>query len=223
MTKRRILNETPFYVAVHEAGHAVAGWSTGTRFRFVHLRTQEEVLAGPYLDDRGREVDCIGGVEGSDRYHPLSLLYSDPSLRLDDMEVGNCSAEDLLALKTTWRANAEIDIIISMAGPVAEARYRHFSLTATYFLGGAGDIEKIRPRLDYLTRTEAERTRLEVDLEARTRRMFREPSVWDAVLAVADELRARRKLEWNDVLKIVRRVTGQDKRPYDWLLPKQTC
>ena len=51
------------YVAVHEAGHVVARWYTGTRFDRVWVRSRAEEEARPRIDDEGHEHFSRGQVE----------------------------------------------------------------------------------------------------------------------------------------------------------------
>src|SRR5687767_6869827 len=67
MRRLRSLDKVPLYVAVHEAGHAVASlalFSDYGAFERVVVRSPREVLAGPFIDGRGRARDLAGIVEG---------------------------------------------------------------------------------------------------------------------------------------------------------------
>jgi hypothetical protein len=47
--KKEYGNSISRSLAIHEAGHAVAHWYTGSFFHRVYVRTANELKAGPYI------------------------------------------------------------------------------------------------------------------------------------------------------------------------------
>ena len=105
-----------FHVAAHEAGHAVAyircyetlerDWPS---FHRVFIRRD---FSTPYVDDRGREIDCAGLCEAPDVYCcaggiGLSFFEGAPP-----------------EIRKIILANMEWAVRISLAGPFAEAASR---------------------------------------------------------------------------------------------------
>ena len=221
----RIRKTLPRYMAVHEAGHAIAHWYTGTLFLGVFLRTPQEVLAGPYIDRKGHECDCFGGVESPSRAEPKGRMLGKDDWHIDEITLGDQngdskSSNELAKLKAIMRSEMEIGVITFLSGPIAQARFSHESIAAAYIGGGRSDIEEIRARINDFCRSEQEDSELWNRLEKRTCAMLREPRVWEAVLAVADKLRQRGRLEYEETLAIIERVTGQGERPSDYLYPQ---
>jgi hypothetical protein len=125
------------FVAVHEAGHAVASILAHRAlerdypsFHRVFIRSD---FSSPYIDGRNREVDCAGMCEGSGLYAPgidLGAFYLEPEPRP--------------GWKFETLARMEWSIFISLAGPFAEAATRGFHSKANMLLGalfhcGSGD------------------------------------------------------------------------------------
>jgi hypothetical protein len=99
--------------ARHEAGHAVASivmsrevGRSWPAFGRVFIRPG---ATGPYVDRSGREIDCVGLVEGPDFWTP-----------------GLSSAASLRNNRTDFKAEVQVsmtlEIVYSLAGPFAQAR-----------------------------------------------------------------------------------------------------
>lgn len=102
------------FVSHHEAGHAVASilafralGRSYAAFERVLVRPDFRL---PYVDRKGRSVDCSGLCEGADLYKP---------------KIGLCIFNMVPAPRASWQAEIlqtmEWSIIISFAGPYAEA------------------------------------------------------------------------------------------------------
>lgn len=186
----------PKYLAVHEAGHAVAacilyrvvgvsGWHPFSRV-FVRPRTDWQT---PHVTRRGAAIPCGGMLDEPDFYKPMFRKVRNAGL-----------APDLLA---TMRARMEAGAIVSIAGPFAEARYRRQSQAAAILAGGDGDWKFIKMTTGEFCRTKAEQSALIADLERRTSALLRVPANWQAVLNVADALLAKRSLTSKQVYRIM--------------------
>jgi hypothetical protein len=179
------------YTAVHEAGHAVASWHLQQllerdwcQFDRVFIRTSDEVAASPYIDSRGRAVQCDGMLEGAPYYNPgvFSPLSGPP---------------DLLPLH---RQNMEAEVMTSLAGPIAEARFLKCSLAAVYLRGGGGDYDIAKQCVADFER-EANVSEAFGKLEQRSRTIVRHR--WSAVLVLADQLVVRRSLTGPEAVAVI--------------------
>src|SRR5262249_10863458 len=159
----------PRHVAIHEAGHSVARWALQRQlgrhwdhFHSVMIRSIEEMHAGPYRDDRGREVNCSGLLNALSRYIPMGA---------DNVRQLERKCVDAM------RVEMEIEVLQALAGPAAEARYRHFSATYVLMTGGSEDwaaAERI-PR-DFTDKSELART-IDAFYE-RAKRLLDQPGPW---------------------------------------------
>ncbi len=202
-------------LAIHEAGHAVAHWYTGSRFHRVLVRTSKERKTGPYVDRRGREDDSVGMVETGRRFNALSHVTGQKAM---DIKWPGTPAEARLILERQ-RAAMEIEVIHCLAGPIADARYNHQSLAAVYYTKGITDFEQARQNVDEFTRTREERAECLDRLERKTKAILRKPGVWKAVESLAAALQEKHALEWDEAIEIISRETGEGVRPYDTMWP----
>lgn len=185
------------YTAVHEAGHAVASWHVQQllrrhwcQFDRVFIRTSDEVAASPYVDPRGRAVQCDGMLEGPSYYTPgvFNPLSGPP---------------DLLSLH---RQNMEAEVMTSLAGPIAEARFLKCSLVEVYLVGGGEDYDMVKRCLADFER-EVNVSEAFGKLEQRSRTIVRHR--WSAVLALADELLVRRSLTGPEAVAVIEAAVGK--------------
>ncbi|WP_288079199.1 hypothetical protein [Pseudomonas sp.] len=176
-------------VAIHEAGHALAYWWNGQGIYSATARSKVEILAGPYIDRKGRESNPGGIVEAS------SFIPA-PSLAL---EYGHGMPAELLPELVAR------DLLHAYSGPVAEAIHRRTGLEWVLWDGGysdwqhAGDLLALLPEAD-----QPEAGRLAI---ARCRELVRR--YWPAVEALADLLQARGHVEGEDVEGLLCAVTGE--------------
>lgn len=196
----RRFNKIPRYLAIHEAGHAVVCWYTGTRFDAIAVRAAKEIEQGPHIDRRGRTCRVRGLVEVTARFTP---------------EFGVTPR-----FETVQRINAQIDILIAYAGPLAEARYRRSAAWMIFLLGGDSDNEQAEARIQCFTYTEDEAEAMRLHLEKMTRAIFRESRIWEAVHRLATALQKRCFLEWEEALSIIQQETGEGERSYGYMLSK---
>jgi hypothetical protein len=185
------MQNTYRYVAVHEAGHAVASWHVQQmlgrdrcQFERVFIRTPEEVSAGPYIDQRGRPIQCIGLMEGPSRYNPgvFNPISAPPDIR------------------SLHRQNMEAEVITSLAGPIAEARIRKCSLAAAYLVGGKDDYDMAK-RCVADFEGEADMSEAFGKLQERAGTIVRQR--WSSVLALADKLRVHRSVTGPEAVTVI--------------------
>lgn len=175
------------HAAIHEAGHALAYWWNGQHIEFAEART------GLYTDRRGREFEAAADLEGM--VAGASFIAS-PAMTLQDrIGMDNPLFPEMVAR----------DLLHCYAGPVAEAIHRHIGLMVALWVGGAGDMHTARQLLALLP--EAERPEAERQAVARCRVLVRR--YWPAVLALADLLQERGRVEGEDVESLLCAVTGE--------------
>jgi hypothetical protein len=212
MAKTRLLavrdKLIPKNLAIHEAAHAVAlhltqkqlGWSEQW-FRIV-VRTQDEIAAGPFIDWRGQKLDVSGIVEASERYVALGTKVADMVFVQNDA-LPELNRENLIA---GWRSAMEADVITSLAGPVADARYR-YRWTLLGFLVAISrgwvhpDFETARRKISAFTGTDQEADKMFLELLERSWRLIGRN--WRRVIALAAVVRERRVVESDDAIPII--------------------
>lgn len=184
------------FVAAHEAGHALAYIRANlalernyASFRRVFIRRD---FSSPYVDSKNREFDCAGMCDGSDLYTAsanLGIVYQEP-------EPG---------AKSATLARMEWAIVISLAGPFAEAAARGARSKANMrlkarFCGGEADFEFAAAVLqDYEKTSKPPRSMLH--FEDRTRDLVLKS--WPAIDALAKALLANETLDHDSAYAIV--------------------
>ena len=198
------LDRIPRYVAIHEAGHATVSWISQKRLGFdwapfdrIIVRTPREILSGPYIDRREREVNCMGIVERSDRFNAYGMGPAN-----------NPSLPDGVA--SLWRANMEADVIDTLAGPIAEAKFLHVSVLSSFLVGGEEDLRIAKHKAREFVRSENELRSLMASLQKEAAVLVRRPSVWEAINALADVVLRERTVEADEAVTTIRGVLQQD-------------
>jgi hypothetical protein len=188
----------PFYLAVHEAGHAMAQWYSGIPFKRVLVRRRAD-WDTPVTGGRMNGLAFQGTIEGH------SIFQAVPGVVVRE------SADDFA---TMYRA-AEIEILHVLAGPIAEAKKTHRAL---YLFGGSQDVNHAT-EIARAIPDRFESDMLKKGIE-RAKTLFRDTDIWKATLAVADALQDRLSLEWHQVCEIVKEETGLEEQDYGWPLDK---
>jgi hypothetical protein len=214
-------NAIPRYVAIHEAGHAVAAWALskdagwsfrGAGFDRIVIRTRFEAAIAPYIDDRGREVDCVGIVEGATFYNP-SLSF------VPDMKVYDADSDSLVDDNSFFvereRRRMEAEVICLFAGPLAEARYRRISPWRAFLFGGETDNERARLVLRDFYRSDDLLGQAYATLYRRASALVGKH--WSAIDRVASALMIQRSLSGDEALPIIEAAgvirTNSKRRP----------
>jgi hypothetical protein len=179
----------------HEAGHALARWRFGHATHRVVVQTRAAFEAGVGIrNHRGDLIHCEGMVEGyeiCDGPHEASNLPA-------------TSASGFLDHVLTRNVDREVDLIVSCAGYVAEARYRRWSPGACAFAGALDDLAHVRKVLDEWGLNEDARREAARLAEDRAKALVRSPRGWRAVKAMADALLARGELDGGEVARLCR-------------------
>ena len=97
-------------MAHHEAGHVLALVTLGYSFRKATVRTMRESLANATRGDDGRWWYWRGGVDAPDILPP-------------DLTPERLAACNQLQPLSGWQAKAKDHAVVTLAGPVAQARY----------------------------------------------------------------------------------------------------
>ena len=95
------------------------------------------------------------------------------------------------AVWESFKKRAEREIIISLAGPMAEERYLLGRVPAGFFAGDSPDVRVAKRYLDCLPARDSSSKPYEAVLYGRTRRMLREHRTWGALKELAGMLIAR--------------------------------
>lgn len=172
--------------AIHEAGHVVAYLAIGRPFEYVELLPADERVAGR--------------VVGS-RLTKYALVPPEDAANLDS------------AVFKAYRRVVFEDLVVSYAGPAAEARQRHVPLQDVLLQGLPGcrsdmeswelsDFANIINAVRSMATEEWEVPVLEDEAVRIVRQLFRRPAVWDAIKCIADALQERRYLMYGDVLLV---------------------
>jgi hypothetical protein len=181
--------------AHHEAGHAVASvvmnrdlyrrhdWVCGNFDRVV-VHRPEDVL------DHGR----FGVVEGRPRY---------PLIPAGERTVSG-------EMRAIRRAEMAADVIESLAGPFAEARYSCKSIDEIVQFGAGKDdyAEAHAKAAHYAPEDGRHLGRLWPRLWKRSAALVRRPDVWRAVQTLAGELLQRWEIEGDEAVRIIDRAAG---------------
>lgn len=205
--RRELSDAIPRYVAIHEAGHAVASWvlqrelgRDWCQFHRIVVRSPLEIAAGPFIDRRGREVDCSGLLEGSPRYQSVFTLGG-REIYAPEFYADAAAAHP--GLLDDMRAAAEADAVEFIAGPAAEARYRRWSFLSCILFGGDNDWFQASATGRDWTRTAEEFAAFLDRAEKRARALVRDRRVWAAVNALADALMVRRIMEAEEACELI--------------------
>jgi hypothetical protein len=186
--------------AIHEAGHAVAFLlayrALGRDYRPFHRVLIRRDISKPYIDDRGRERQIRGMVEGPDIYSTLT----GPSVYELSIQQGMSELTAIMLATMQW------DIVISLAGPFAEAvivgdwTKTHMSWTAYFYCGGRDDLAHAETVLDQYRVATKRRCGL-TRFEHRTRELVL--SAWPAIEVLAAALLEAEVMEYDEVAAIV--------------------
>ena len=193
---KKLSTEALHLVAAHEAGHGVAYirayQKMGRHWPAFHQVLIKPDFSEPYVDWKGRECsDCAGLVEASDVYALVG------GRRLWDAEPD---------IRPRLKAAMEWDIIVSLAGPFAEAIARGYRgkstiLSVAIVNGGAGeDFERAENVLKDWKWATKERAGLHRFGE-RTRELVL--SEWPAIEALAAALLKRNVLSYEEALDAI--------------------
>jgi hypothetical protein len=212
--KRKLTKDDLRLVAAHEAGHAVAyieafkdmglDWSAFDR---VLIRPD---ISKPHVDQKGRKVQCVGMVEASNIYCLVTgRLRWENALQLE------LQSENMLQLRPelkNWKLRPELkkqmewEIIVSLAGPFAEAAARgdrtktNMRYTALLFCGAGLDYHRAENVLkDYKWATKG-RVGLR-RFEDRARELVL--TEWPAIEALSAALLKSNILTYEQVLPII--------------------
>jgi hypothetical protein len=183
----RTWKEIAFHHAVHETGHAVVAWIMTREHNATedHRHQQEELGFSRVLV---RSLEAAARIPSHDvgsvkRVQPYGFLRR---------YVPGDEAMPVTVREREHR-RMEREITIALAGPVAEARYRHKNLRhlASADSGCRSDFVHILNWASDFSKSEEDREELIAHLFKRTREILRSPRVRPTVLGLAKALRAR--------------------------------
>lgn len=184
--------------AYHEAGHVVASLLTG------HLVHQVQI--GPYrgtlINRHGQPVVCAGLMDGSLRVALPAIikatLASDPGAKANIVR------------------RAVDTVFVSGAGPAAEARFLRRGWQGTGLVqvwASDGDYAAAMASLEPLVTVPDKRSRMVLSIWEISRRFVARPTVWKAITALSEELRANGKMDC-DQIEVCLLAQGLSRVPY---------
>lgn len=180
------MDDTLEISAIHEAAHGVVKWRlacdlygaiSDAGFDLIVLRTADELAAGPYIDAQGRAHHCSGISE-------MSCFYSAVG-PLDD------AVPDFAAISA--RRKMGHDIMVMLAGPLAEARVCGCAVELLFERPHAGyqDWQRALQTIMRLNLKAEEHAALIADLRAQTEAYLSDPAIWRTIGALAQALLAQ--------------------------------
>jgi hypothetical protein len=191
-------------VAIHEAGHATVCCclSPGNvvcppkaHFDLIAIRNPEEVSAGPAIAG-GRSFRGSGFIQ-------IPRFYSDYP-RVIDMP------PEFEFVAKRCREHAMMDIIVALAGPMAEARFRSctFDSLVESGQGGRGDWECALKIANCIDPSPGRAEQLCIGLKENAREVLNHPCVWATVEALAKTLlkRQSKRLTGKQAFPIMKRA-----------------
>lgn len=182
------MNKRPRCTAFHEAGHALAFWWNGQPIKRVTVRTEAESCAGPMFDLRGNPQFAEGLVEAD---------YLVPHPAFDAPGIAEYLPSMIDAI--------ERDLLHCVAGPVAEAVYRHGRADRLIRGSGRGDLCRVHELISLLP----PRKLLDAESVAIARATCLVHRYWFAVGAVAGLLQMRGTVEGAAVTALLCEITGE--------------
>jgi hypothetical protein len=152
-------------ISYHEAGHAVAHLQLLGPFWCVHVAQSEQRTI---TDQRGREISC-GSLREGDSFNSHKI---------------GISQQQLAMCGTLHLERAYAHMIVNLAGPCAEARYRRYSLACAVLTGGRDDLADTTAIASWLWPDDKRRAATAVyDATQKARKLVR--SKWTLITHVA--------------------------------------
>ena len=170
--------------AYHEAGHVVASLLTG---HLVH-QVQVGTYRGTLINRHGLPVVCAGLTDGS-------LGVAMPAV-IKATLASNPGA------KASIIRRAIDNVFLSGAGPAAEARFSRRGWPRTVLaqvLASDGDYADAMASLEPLVTDPGKRSRIVLSVWEISRQFVARPTVWKAITALAEELRANGKMDYDQI------------------------
>lgn len=183
----------------HEAGHALTRWYFGHKTDRALVLTVDEVRAGKVIKNRKGivVVECEGIVEGYDIHgYPYGPMLTEGSE--EEQEYSNY----LRAI------NRDIELVNCFAGFIAEAHYRHTSVSACMLAGGIHDMQHAQFLVDAWDLPHEEQREILRLSQARAAALVRSKPGAAAIKAVADGLMERGRLTGKQIALLCRSAYG---------------
>ena len=183
--------------ALHEAAHCVIKWrltcdcyqkDNSVGFDVIVVRTDAAIAAGPYIDSQGRQHNCTAISEMS--------AFQNAGMLDDDVR-------DFAANST--RRKMGHDIIVALAGPVAEAKVRNCSADSLFDRPHAGfqDYQQAAKLILFMNLKPEDCLQTFNELRRQTEDWIADRQVWNTICALSGALLARG--DW--------RLTGEQALP----------
>jgi hypothetical protein len=198
------IDDTAEISAIHEAAHAVVKWRLASDlysaadddagFDLIAIRTDAETTSGPYIDTHGRAHHCSGISEMVCFYTAVGAL--------DD------AVPDFTAASA--RRKMEHDIMVMLAGALAEARFRGCAMEPLFERPEAGfqDWQRAIQTVLRMNLKAEDHAPLIATLRARTEAYLADPAVWRTITCLAKALldQPQRRLTGRKALPIMQQA-----------------
>jgi hypothetical protein len=194
----------------HEAGHAAARWYFGYwTDRVVVLSTEQVAAETWHIDRRGRVAHgCEGIVEG----HGIG-----PSAVMTPALVVAMQEDRLEPFRRDLHVSLEQDLVVTLGGMWAEARYRRVSVLTVMLQGGDGDMTHYRHQLNRWFPDPQRREATTQLAEQRASALIRSRPGWIAIEAIATGLLERGHLDGHEVDAKCAEAYGRERSRFsDW-------
>jgi hypothetical protein len=185
-------------------------WFFGYDTHGAWVLTVDQVLRHDWpIDDRGRICEAEAMVE---RYDIVSPVMS--TAKIDGMEANGGTEPDVLALmRHEMPKAAEVAMIESIIGPIAEARFRKCGLIVAIWEGGKADIDT----MDAIAAAwfpEDQRSAITRLAEKRASALVRSPKGWAAITAVGEALFECGRVEGDEIEAMCSAAFGREMSPF---------
>ncbi len=205
--ERKSPDGVPYWVAIHEASHAIAHWQITTELNLwvpgffeVVVRTPTEVATSPYVDHKGREnYGQAGVVDGPSLYNATGIkgVMLTNRTALPQAEFN----ENLKSL----RMLAEAEVVTRLAGPAGELHYlqeEEWAFWDDLVQNGESDWRGAsRCALDF-SASDADFWKFINKARKKATRIVRRH--WPSVVALADTLMVQHSLSADEALPIMK-------------------
>lgn len=183
----------------HEAGHALTRWYFGHKTDRALVLTVDEVRAGKIVKNR-KDIDiisCEGIVEGYDIHgYPYGPIHTAGS------------AEEQNYSNYLRAINRDVELINCFAGFIAEAHYRHASVSGCMLAGGIQDMQLAQDLVGAWDLSDEEQRELLRLSESRAAALVRSKPGSVAIKAVANALMERGRLTGGQIARLCRNAYG---------------
>jgi hypothetical protein len=188
------MSEIPRIVTIHEAAHAVAALVIDLSLHNDDSAAFDIITVGTPDGDA-----LLSGVDNSDDQCRGCVIRS--PLWVPTGEFARINRDH--SLGASWfRTLAGAEAAVNLAGPIAQAKVSHVSLTTVHLTSGRNDFCHACACLKDASETKQQFYALYQHIEEKTKQLVRD--FWRQIEALADELQIHHRLEIEEALAIIK-------------------